>query len=356
MSDGGKDNRTERPTHRKLQKAREKGQVARSKEVPASAVLLGSLLFLFYAGQKILAILEHVMRESLLSRTPSDITIPFMAGMFGSLAFKAAMAVGPLFVVVAALAVAANLAQTGPLISWEAVGFHLEKLNPRSGLGRIFSKNGLMELGKSVVTLIVVSVISYQVVTRYAPLYPRLVLMDARQLLYWTASVSFDVFLRVAVFLILLALADYAFQKYRFLESMKMTKQEVKDEFKDMEGDPQIKGRIRRIQREMVRKRMMTDVPGADVVITNPTHYAVALSYKMDAMEAPKVVAKGVGYLALKIKELAQEHNVPLVENKPLAQALYKTVEIGEYIPATLYRAVAEILAYIYKARNAWAR
>jgi flagellar biosynthetic protein FlhB len=356
MSDGGKDNRTERPTHRKLQKAREKGQVARSKEVPASLVLLGSLMFLFYSGQRVLSILERVLRESLLSRAPSDITIPFMAGMLGSLSYQVGMTIGPFLLVVVALAVAANLAQTGLLISWEAVGFHFEKLNPGNGLGRVFSKNGLVELGKSVVMLVVVSLISYQIVTRYAPLYPRLVLMDSKQLLHWTAAISFDVFLRVAVFLVLLALADYAFQKYRFLESMKMTKQEVRDEFKDMEGDPHIKGRIRRIQLEMVRRRMMSDVPEADVVITNPTHYAVALSYKMDSMEAPKVVAKGVGYLALKIRELAQRHDVPLVENKPLAQALYKNVEIGEYIPATLYKAVAEILAYIFKARSAWSR
>ena len=135
-----------------------------------------------------------------------------------------------------------------------------------------------------------------------------------------------------------------------------MTKQEVKDDYKEMEGDPLVKGRIRRVQREMVRKRMMTEVPKADVVITNPTHYAVALSYKMNSMEAPKMVAKGVGFLALKIKELAQQHGVPLVENRSLAQTLYKTVEVGECIPAGLYKAVAEILAYIYRARNAWTR
>jgi flagellar biosynthetic protein FlhB len=161
------------------------------------------------------------------------------------------------------------------------------------------------------------------------------------------------VFIRVAVMLIVLAIADYFFQKYRFTEQLKMTKQEVKEEFKETEGDPITKGRIRRIQREMARKRMMADVPTAEVVITNPTHYSVALSYKMESMDAPKVIAKGVGFLALKIRELAQEHGIPLVENKPLAQTLYKSVEIGEYIPSNLYKAVAEILAYIYKAKNA---
>jgi flagellar biosynthetic protein FlhB len=180
--------------------------------------------------------------------------------------------------------------------------------------------------------------------------------MDVRRLLYWTASISYEVFIRVAVLLIILAIGDYFFQKYRFTEQLKMTKQEIKEELKETEGDPVTKGRIRRIQRAMARKRMMADVPKADVVITNPTHYSVALSYQMESMDAPKVVAKGVGFLALKIRELAQEHGIPLVENRPLAQTLYKSVEIGESIPSDLYKAVAEILAYIYKAKNALTR
>ncbi len=353
---GGDDNRTERPTSRRLQKAREKGKVARSREVPAAAVLIGTLMVLFYSGRTTLDILERIMREYLVLRFPMDISIGFMTGVFGSLGYLMAIAIGPILLVALALAIGANFAQSGAVLSWEAVGFHVEKLNPTHGLKRIFSSNGLMELAKSLTLLAVVSILSYQVVSKYMPLYPRLVLMDVRQLLYWTASISFEVFLRVAVFLILLAIADYAFQKHRFMESLKMTKQEVRDEHKDMEGDPHIKARIRRIQFEMARRRMMTDVPTADVVITNPTHYAVALSYKMESMDAPRVVAKGVGFLALKIRELAQKHDVPLVENKPLAQTLYKSVEIGEYIPASLIRAVAEILAYIYKARNAWRR
>jgi flagellar biosynthetic protein FlhB len=353
---GGNDDRTERPTYRKLRKAREKGQVARSKEVPSAIVLLGILLVLYYTGQKILGELQRVMREFLTLRIPADVSATFISGIAGSVGYQVAIMIGPLLLTAFALAMGANLAQTRGLLSWEALGFHIEKLNPSNGLGKIFSKNGLMELLKSFAVLVIVSVISYQVVSKHAALYPHLVLMDTRQLIHWTGSISYEVFLRVAVFLVIMAIGDYMFQRHRFLESLKMTKQEVKDEFKDMEGDPHVKGRIRRIQREMVRKRMMTDVPKADVVITNPTHYAVALLYKMESMEAPQVVAKGVGYLALKIKELAQKHDIPLVENMPLAQALYKTVEVGEYIPASLYKAVAEILAYIYKARNAWNR
>jgi flagellar biosynthesis protein FlhB len=349
-----KDNKTERPTGRRLQKAREKGQVARSREVSAAAVLLGSLLLLSYYGQNLVDALQSQLREFLRLSVPTEITPLYISGLSFSLAVIIGTAVLPVMLVAFAIAFVANAAQSGIVISWEALSLHFEKLNPATGMSRLFSKNGLFEFGKSVSLFAVVSVIAYQVVSQYIHLYPRLVLMDVKQLLYWTSLISYQVLLRVSIALAVIAAFDYAFQRYRFMEQLKMTKQEVKEEYKDLEGDPLTRGRIRRIQREMSRKRMMADVPEATVVVTNPTHYAVALTYDMDEMEAPKVVAKGVGFLALRIKELAQKHDIPLVENKPLAQTLYKTVEIGAFIPAGLYKAVAEILAYVYKARNAW--
>jgi flagellar biosynthetic protein FlhB len=353
---GSSDNKSERPTRRRLEKAREKGQVARSKEVPSAAVLFGGLVVLVFSGQAVLRTLENEMRHSFDLRVPSDISISYLTGLFSAMGFRVAAVIFPILLAVLAFSIAANMLQGGLVFTTQSLGFHFEKLNPKNGLKRVFSKNGLVELSKSTVLLIAVSLISYQVISKYFHLYPRLVLMDVRKLFHWTAVISYEVFIRVAALLIIIAIADYFFQKYRFTEQLKMTKQEVKEEFKETEGDPITKSRIRRIQREMSRKRMMSDVPHADVVITNPTHYAIALSYKMDSMEAPKVIAKGVGFLALRIRELAQEHGIPLVENKPLAQTLYKSVEIGEYIPADLYKAVAEILAYIYKARNAFGR
>jgi flagellar biosynthesis protein FlhB len=353
---GGNDNKTERPTPRKLQKTREKGQIARSKEIPLAGVLLGMLGVLYYGGERLFNALEFEMRDKFRLQTPPDFTVSYVSGMITDISVRLAGIVGSILLAAMVFAVASNVVQGGLVFSWDTLGIHFEKLNPKNGLGKLFSKNGIVELAKGLLLLIVISIISYGVISRHLDLYPRLVLMDIRQIIHWIVSISYDVFLRSAAFLGILALADYAFQKYRFLEQLKMTKQEVKDEFKDMEGDPLIRGRIRRLQREMARKRMMTDVPTADVVITNPTHYAVALSYKMEEMEAPQVVAKGVGFLALKIKELAQKHDVPIVENKPLAQTLYKTVDIGQFIPADLYKAVAEILAYIFKARNAWKR
>lgn len=350
---GGRDNKSEKPTQRKLRKAREKGQVARSKEVSSAAVLLGGLLVLLFFGQKVLQTLEWEMKNLLNFHVPAEITVSYLSGIATGVGARIAIVVIPVLLATFLFSVAANVLQGGLAFSTQTLGFHLEKLNPKNGLSRIFSKNGFVELGKSILLLAAVGFISYQVVSEYFPLYPRLILMDVRKLFHWTTLISYQVFIRVAVLLAVVALADYLFQRYRFMEQLKMTKQEVKEEFKETEGDPITKGRIRRIQREMARKRMMADVPTADVVITNPTHYSVALSYKVETMDAPKVVAKGVGFLALKIRELAQENGVPLVENKPLAQTLYKSVEIGASIPSNLYKAVAEILAYIYKAKNA---
>jgi len=349
-----KENQTEKPTSRRLQKAREKGQVARSKEVPAAAVLLGGLLFLSYFGSRMLQDMRGQLSDFLRIRPPQDFSAAFVSTLAFDAMTRAALLIMPMMLVICIIGIASNVMQSGLIFSWHQLAFRFEKLKPSSGLSRIFSKNGVVELVKSLVLVLVISYISYQVVIQHMPLYPRLVLMDAGQLLYWTGTICYQVCLRVCIFLVLIAIADYAFQKYRFLEQLKMTKQEVKDEFKEMEGDPLTRGRIRRIQREMARKRMMTAVPTADVVITNPTHYAVALTYDMNKMEAPQVVAKGVGFLAIKIKELAQKHDVPIVENRSLAQTLYKTVEVGAFVPVTLYRAVAEILAYIYKTRNRW--
>jgi len=352
----GSDNRSEKPTQRKIRKAREKGQVARSKELPAAVVLLGVLFSIYYFGQTIIGELEALLRYCFKLRPPSNFSVSYISGLMTEMSWRTGIVLAPVLLGAVGLSVGANLLQGGLAPSWKALGFHFEKLSPRRGITRIFGKNGLVELVKTLFVLMSVSFVTYQVATEYIPLFPRLVLMDASKLLYWTAYVGYEVFLRIGVLLLIVAVADYGFQRYRFLEQLKMTKQERKDEYKETEGDPVTRGRIRRIQREVARRRMMAEVPRCDVVITNPTHYAVALSYKMEFMEAPVVVAKGVGFLALKIKELAQEHNIPLVENKALAQTLFKSVEVGSSIPPSLYKAVAEILAYVYRARSAWNR
>jgi len=349
-----KDSRTEKPTARRLQKAREKGQTARSKEVPSAAVLMGGVLFLAYAGHRLVQGLQAQLIGFLRLQSPPEFTATYVNSLSWTVMGQLLLLTGPMLMAAVALSAGANLIQGGWTFSWHQLGFRFEKLNPKNGLSRSFSKQGIVELAKSLALICIISVVCYNVISDFLPLFPRMVLMDARQLLYWTAEIGYRICIRVGALLLVIAAADFAFQKYRFLEQLKMTKQEVKDEYRELEGDPLTRARIRRIQRETARKRMMAEVPNADVVVTNPTHYAVALSYKMESMEAPKVVAKGVGFLAIKIKELAQEHDIPLVENPPLARTLYKSVEVGAFIPVELYQAVAEILAYIYKIRNRW--
>jgi flagellar biosynthetic protein FlhB len=349
------DKKTEQPTQRKLRKAREKGQVARSREVPSAAVLLGVLVVLYYGGQSFFHTFQNEMYYQLNFIMPRkfDFSMTYLKSTVYGITVHMSYILGPVLLSVLAVSVFSNIIQGGLAFSTHGLKWKPEKLNPKEGLKKIFSKNGLAQVAKSIIVVTVVSIITYKALKNNLALYPRMVLMDVKHLLYWIVSICYDVLFRIAIVMVIVAFGDYAFQKYRFKEQMKMSKKEIRDEYKETEGDPTTKGRIRRIQREMARKRMMADVPNADVVITNPTHYAVALSYKMDSMAAPKVLAKGVGFLAQKIKELARENDIPLVENKPLAQTLYKSVEIGGYIPAHLYRAVAEILAYIYKAKNA---
>jgi len=351
-----KSSKTEKPTPRKLHKAREKGQIARSREIPMIATLLAMLLMLYYFGSNIVQGLEREIHHHLRFNVQQELTIVVVATIFKDIAFRIGMLMVPIFLAIAAISVASNAAQGGLAVSSESLRPKFNKLNPIQGVKKIFSKNGLVNLAKSLLLIIAVGIISWQVVSGYMTMYPRLILMDVRQIFYWTTTISFKILIRVAILMIVIAIADYLFQKYQFKQQLKMSKQEVKDEYKEMEGDPTTKRRIRRIQLDMARKRMMADVPTADVVITNPTHYAAALSYKMESMEAPKVIAKGANLVAQKIKDLAREHDIPIVENKPLAQTLYKTVKVGDYIPMDLYRTVAEILAYVFKARSMYQR
>ena len=351
-----KSSKTEKPTPRKLRKAREKGQIARSREIPMIATLLGMLLILYYFGSNIVEGLEREIHNQLRFSVSRDIDTMMIWTIFRDIAIRIGALIIPVFLGIAAISVVSNVAQGGLAVASESLKPKFNKLNPVEGVKKIFSKNGLVNLGKSLVLITAIGVISWQVISDNMSLFPRLILMDVRQIFHWTTTICFKILIRVAVLMIVVAIADYAFQKHQFKDRLKMSKQEIKDEYKEMEGDPTTKRRIRRIQLELARKRMMNDVPTADVVITNPTHYAAALSYKMDSMAAPKVIAKGTNLVAQKIKDLAREHDIPIVENKPLAQAIYKTVKVGDYIPFDLYKAVAEILAYVFKTRdmNRW--
>jgi len=320
------------------------------------ATLLGMLLILNYFGSNIVQALQKEISYYLRFNVPEEFTVTGIATIFKDITFRIGAILVPILFAISVISVASNAAQGGLAVSASALKPKFSKLNPIQGVKKIFSKNGLVNLAKSLLLLVAVGIISWQVVRDHMTMYPRMLLMDIGQIFYWATTLTYTILFRVAIFMIFVAIADYAFQKYQYKEQLKMTKQEVKDEYKEMEGDPTTKRRIRRIQLDLARKRMMNDVPTADVVITNPTHYAAALSYKMDSMMAPKVIAKGSNLVAQKIKDIAREHNIPIVENKPLAQTLFKTVKVGDYIPMDLYKAVAEILAYVFKARDMYQR
>ena len=249
-------------------------------------------------------------------------------------------------------ALVANYAQVGILFTTEKLAPKFDKIDPFQGFARLFSKQALANVFKSVGKLLIIGYVSYTEVMKALPGILPLMDQEPMPILAFMSKVAFWIFLKSALIIAVLAAIDYAFQRWQFMEKMKMTKQEIKDEAKQTEGDPHVKGRIRAIQMQMARQRMMSEVPKADVVITNPTRLAIALRYDTLAMAAPMVLAKGAGVIAQKIREIAEEHGIPLVEDKPLAQALYKSVGLNETIPENLFQTVAEILAYVYSSNG----
>jgi flagellar biosynthetic protein FlhB len=231
----------------------------------------------------------------------------------------------------------------------------LNKLNPITGMKKLASLKSLVELAKSILKITIVGGIAYAVVASEMQLFPSLIQTTVVDIMLFIARVAFKIFFYVCLAMIVLAVLDFVYQRWQHEKSLRMTKQEVKDERKQSEGDPKVKARIRRIQIEMAQRRMMESIPQADVVITNPTHLALAIQFDAKQMIAPRVLAKGAGFIAERIKEIAREHHVPIVEDKALAQVMYKMVEIGDDIPVELYRAVAEILAYVYRLKGQYA-
>jgi flagellar biosynthetic protein FlhB len=351
----GKDQeKTEPATPKRREDSRKKGQVAQSREIPSALVLLSSLGVLFFSG-------------SWMFWSLSD----FMGGIFRNIwslhhlqgvslhsflleIFKRVFSIlAPLMSAVLIAGITANLLQIGFLFTGEPLIPKLSKLNPLDGIKRLFSLKSLVELVKSLFKLLFVGFIAFLMIKGELENIPSLMQMSIGGTLSFIARVSFKICFYTCLTLIVLAAFDYAFQRWQHEKGLRMTKQEIKDEFKQREGDPAVKARVKSIQREMARRRMMESVPKADVVITNPTSLAVALKYDAKSMMAPQIIAKGAGFIAERIKDIARENGVPLVENKPLAQTLFKVVEIGGFIPANLYRAVAEILAYVYGLKAA---
>jgi flagellar biosynthetic protein FlhB len=351
MPRGVDQDKTEPATPKRLQELREKGQVAKSREVPSAAVLIASLLVFYFLGSTMIRQFMDLMQWILSGSDSLRIEESTFQWFMREILRRVLHIMAPLLAGIVAVGLVSNYLQVGFLFSLESLTPAFSKLDPLKGLAKMFSKQALVELIKNIFKVAAVGYVTYLTVKDELRHIVPLMDMEVWAILSYMGKVCFKILLRTSWVLIVLAVLDYAFQRWDFLQENRMTKQEVKDEFKQREGDPLVRARVRQVQREMARKRMMDAVPKADVVITNPVHLAIALQYN-ERMGAPRVTAKGARLMAERIKEIARRNQIPIVENKPLARALFKGVEIGMEIPAVFYKAVAEILAYVYRLRK----
>lgn len=344
--------KTEQATPKRKQEAREKGSVARSHEIPSVAILLMGTVILYFIFPRVYSnfmdLTSSIFSVSGSMEITEDIIYLFVTEIIKKMFFT----LSPfLFMVVIAGAVS-NILQFGLIFSTKSLELDLSRIDPIEGIKRLTSLRSLVEIGKAILKIAVVGFAASLLIRREFDHFIILVDSDINHIFSYTGRLTLKLITWTGSVLVVLAAVDFGFKKWEHTRSLKMTPQEVKEEFRQTEGNPLIKSRIKSLQREMARKRMMSDVPKADVVITNPIHLAVAILYKNGEMKAPKVVAKGAGVIAEKIKEIARENGVVIIENKPLAQTLYRIVKIGEEIPSNLYKAVAEILAYVYRLKR----
>ncbi|MDI6852514.1 MAG: flagellar biosynthesis protein FlhB [Deltaproteobacteria bacterium] len=348
MADEAYQDRTEQPTPKRRTDAREKGRIARSRDLNAGLVLLTGLFLIAWWGPWMALRSASMIKTCLASLRPQSFNVSSLQLLLVNFAGLLAMLLAPVLAGLLLASILANYIQGGWIFSMQRITPDLSRIQLFAGLKRLFSGNSLVELAKSLSKVTLVAVVAYFSLAGQLPELLPLLHQDTGQVTAYLKSSTLQVSGRIVAALLLLGLLDYFYQRYRHEKSLRMTKQEVKDEMRQAEGDARVKARIRSLMRQMATKRMLTEVPAADVVITNPTHVAVALKYDSTVMLAPRVVAKGQGFIALKIIALAQEAGVPRVENQMLARALYRMVEVGNEIPISLYRAVAEVLAYIY--------
>lgn len=344
--------RTEEPTARRLQKERDRGQVAKSQDLNASVVMLAGMLFLRFAGDWIFRYL-FLAAQGLIGQTLGSEPAPYRLEILSYLTqwgMWVALALAPFLLTVATAALIINVAQAGFLFSTEALMPDLSKLNPVNGMKKLVSLRGLMTLAMNSGKLVAVGIVAYLFIRAELPAAMNLMYADPAQILTLAGMAVINLALYLAVIFFLLGIIDYIYQRYQYMKDLKMTKQEVKEEAKDVEGDPQVKSKRRQIQMQLAQQRMMQEVPQAEVVVRNPTHFAVAIRYKPD-MAAPEIVAKGVDRMAQRIIRLAIDNNVPCWQAPSLARQLYR-IEVGDTVPPALFPAVAEVLAHVLRGEK----
>ena len=345
--------KTEVPTEKKRRESREEGQVAFSKELSSAALLAGIVLTLVATSPIILDAMRQLMSQifrDLAQRKELSIDIIFT--LSGEILSIILPAFAPFAAVIIFTGIFASVLQVGVMITFKAISPKFNKISPLTGLKRLFSSQSLADFLKSMAKLIIVGFVGYLTYIDKITELNGLSVSTPESILIYNFTVVAEVAGKIVLALVAIAIFDYFYQRWHHEQQLMMTKQEVKDETKQTEGDPQLKARIRQIQREMSNARMMQEVPKADAVIVNPTHFSIAILYDRDVMTAPEVIAKGADHLALRMRTVARENNVPILERPELARDLYANVEIGDDIPERFYKAIAEILAFVYRLRK----
>lgn len=346
------DGKTEDPTGKKLSEARNKGMIGKSQDFQSALALLSGACLIWMFSDRLVDGMRHAMVESLMAIGDYQ-SIPGRFFSLGRQAFTGIlMLLLPIVAGITLISLASSVAQVGFLWSWETIGPHFGKVFSLSGLGKLFSASSFVEIGKSVAKMIVVGLVAYKVVASHYAKYLLLADMNLGQFCHMLFSISMEVVIKSAVVLFAIGIADLVYQKRKVKSELKMSKSEVKDEAKQTEGDPHIKGKIRSLRMQMHRNFMMKELPKATVVITNPTFIAIAIRYTQGVDVAPVVVAKGQRLIAERIRDTARKHDIPIVEDKPLARGMYDIAEPGEQIPEEFFAAVAEILAYVYSLKG----
>ncbi len=345
--------KTEVPTEKKRRESREEGQVAFSKELSSAALLAGIVLTLVATSPIILDAMRQLMSQIFRDLAQSEeLSIDSIFTLSGEILSIILPAFAPFAAVIIFVGIFASVLQVGVLITFKAIAPKFNKISPLTGLKRLFSSQSLADFLKSMAKLIIVGFVGYLTYIDKITELNGLSVSTPEFILIYNFTVVAEVAGKIVLALVAIAIFDYFYQRWHHEQQLMMTKQEVKDETKQTEGDPQLKARIRQIQREMSNARMMQEVPKADAVIVNPTHFSVAILYDRDVMTAPEVIAKGADHLALRMRTVARENNVPILERPELARDLYANVEIGDDIPERFYKAIAEILAFVYRLRK----
>jgi flagellar biosynthetic protein FlhB len=344
--------RTESATQKRRDEAKKKGNIPRSREITTAALMLASALFLVFGSPVLIARMKEIMVLFWSGSLSAPMTVESFPQLLNSAMLESLKIIGPIMFFFGLVGIVSITAQTG--LVWNEAPFSPDwsRVSPLSGFKRIVSFQSSAELIKGLIKLTIIGWISYGLIQKDISTIIEAVDSDPNRVLMMTVSFVTRLILWAGIAMAFVAAVDYLFQLWNFERSIRMTRQEIKDEAKQTEGDPRTRSRIRSLQRSLARKRMMADVPKADVIITNPTHLAVALMYRSETMGAPVVVAKGAGLIAENIREIARKNQIPILENKPLARTIFKEVKIGSPIPSNLYKAVAEILAYVYKLRG----